>query len=182
MGMAISLGTHTYTAPDRVFLDACVIIDYYAPSGRHHLGAVSVVGQLVTGAKAGDVSLYVSPLVLDEVWYNLTRLLYESDRGPNDPSWGNLGKSGKRSVFLQFATDLRQMTAHLLSAPQCINLVNVSGNDVRPSLARLTHGTHNLEPRDALHLAVMQRLSITGIATNDGDFSNVGVTRIPFAP
>ncbi len=39
---------------------------------------------------------------------------------------------------------------------------------------------HNLKPRDAFHLSLMEQLGIREIVTDDSDFDNIqGITRIP---
>ena len=72
-------------------------------------------------------------------------------------------------------------TTELLQRRDTISTASVTGDDVAVALASLTDAANPLEPHDAFHLAVMRRLDIEGIATNDHDFRSLpGITALSF--
>jgi predicted nucleic acid-binding protein len=182
--MSISVGSRTWWVPDGVFLDANVIIDYLAP-GRHHAGATLLLGQLMKGAASGSVSVYVSPLVLDEVWWRLASLRYQraQSRFPGVlRRWSELGKDGRKRVFRKYGGYLKQKTEQVLRGIGPIGVVPLTEADVPIALAALGQPTGNHEPHDAFHYAVMWRMGIHAIASNDRDFaSHPDVVAIPHA-
>ncbi|MBM3475609.1 MAG: hypothetical protein FJX75_20285, partial [Armatimonadetes bacterium] len=81
MAMTISVGPRVLRVPESVYLDASLLVDARAPSARHHRPAAIVFGELLRGAASGRTKLYISPLVIDEMWWALTRILYEDAHG-----------------------------------------------------------------------------------------------------
>jgi len=186
MGMTVRVGRNTLQVPDRVFLDANLIIDYLVP-GQYHRAATLMMGQLMNGAVRGLTSVYVSPLVLDEVWWKLAVLRYARARKRFPtilPDWNDgtrMGRAGRKRVFRKYGAYLAAKTNDVLQRLAPVNVVSVDARDIPVALGIMARQSGSQLPRDALHLAVMQRHRITGIATNDRDFTNVpGIVALPF--
>ena len=69
--------------PESLYVDSNVLVAFFDKNHKHHLQA----SQLLFEAKAANVNLYISSLVLDEVWYALMlHLMARNLRG-----FGSLG-------------------------------------------------------------------------------------------
>ena len=170
MATTISLGRRTINIPNKVFLDANFLIDAATRSGRYHTAAKEMLFKLSAAANAGYVELCTSPTVVDEVWWVLAKLLYEDAHG--EGNWGPLPKPQKKRAFQQFGSDIIRTTNLILQSP-VIDIVDVTGADIAVAVRLVTlQGTSQL-PHDAFHLAVMQRVGIQAIVTNDRDFRSL---------
>jgi predicted nucleic acid-binding protein len=167
MSARISVGLRTVEVPDRVLLDSNFLISACAPGDRNHQPAVQMLSGLLQAAATGAVAIFVTPRVIDEVWWRLAALLWDDANGRG--SWGALDKSGRKRAFRRFGPELRSITESLVNCP-VISVTEVILDDIPTALAQLTAAAHTLEPADAFHVAVMQRLEITGVVTNDRDF------------
>jgi predicted nucleic acid-binding protein len=174
--MTISVGPRALSVPDSVYLDASLLVDARASSARHHRPAAIVFGELLRGAALGRVRLYISPLVVDELWWALARVLYEDAHGRG--AFARLtDKASKTAVFSTYAADLAASTS-LLTQQSLISVVDVRPADIRVALGYVTRAADNLRPRDAFHLAIIDRLGIAGIVSSDRDFTAHGIAVI----
>ncbi len=80
-------------------------------------------------------------------------------------------------MFQTYSSDLSTQTPLVTSEP-LIEVADVTSADIPVALAYMTRTTDNLCPRDAFHLAIMKRLGIDGIVSNDGDFSAHSIATI----
>jgi len=176
MSMTISLGRRALSIPDSVYLDASLLVDARAASARHHRPAAIVFGELLRGATSGRVKLYISPLVIDEMWWALTRVLYEDAHG-RDAFAQLKDKGAKTAVFSTYAADLTASTSLLTQQP-LISIAELTPGDIPVALRHLTQAADNLRPRDAFHFAVIDRLAIAGIVSADADFAAQGIAVI----
>ena len=155
--------------PGKVFLDANFIVNFVFTKSACHGQAALLLRALLEAADAGLSRLYTSPLVLDEVWWKLGELLYDDEHAPQ--SWRRLRWRKRKDVLRGYGTQLRRVTG-LVLANDLISVTPVTAADAWQALQHVTDAqTPHLAPRDALHLAVMKRLNIRGIATNDPDFT-----------
>ena len=176
MAMTISVGTRTLSVPDSVYLDANLLVDFMASSAAHNASAALVFRALLNGAVSGQVKLYISPLVIDELWWALARVLYDDAHGQG--AFRQLTDKGKKTaVFSIYASDLAASTS-LLTQQSLIKITEVTPPDIPVALGRMTQATDNLRPRDAFHFAVISRLGIAGIVSNDGDFAAHGIATV----
>jgi predicted nucleic acid-binding protein len=178
MGTTISVGRVTFRVPERVFLDANFIVAVRVRTERFHKAAAVMLKKLIAAASANSISLYTSPEVVDEVWWSLGKLLYEDENGRD--TWNKLDRQGRKRALWRYSREL-VATTNLLRKNQLINIADVTADDIPVALDRVTARAYPLEPRDAFHLAVMIRLGIQGIATNDHDFRDLpSIVALPF--
>jgi len=167
--------------PSRVFLDANLIINGASAAAPLHEAALRTLARLTKAAAAGATRLYVTPLVFDEVWWKLAEILYVQAYGVD--GWRALRREHRHSQALEHcARDVAGATRRLLGNP-FISVVAVTPEDVPTALAHVAREEQPyLDPRDAFHLAVMKRLGIEGIVTNDPDFADApGIVAIPYS-
>lgn len=169
--MRVRIGARRMPLPEQVFLDTNLIVDVVVETNKHHRSASDLFAQLVRAAHVGAATVYTSPLVLDEVWWKLAQVLYEGDHG--EGAWRKVGRKKRKLVLRQYAGELTNTTQLILSHG-VIQVAPVVASDVPRALRHvLGEELPHLDPRDAFHLAVMERLEIQAIATGDPDFSGV---------
>ena len=157
--------------PRRLFLDSNLIVSLALTRSPNHIAASRTFTELVAAAHDGRASLYVSPLVLDEVWWKLGELLYDDAHG-QEHAWRRLPWGRRKEALEQHAGTIVPLTRLILEGG-LITVTEVRPEDVLTALQYAVHAAEpHLAPRDALHLAVMKRLGIEGIVTNDPDFAN----------
>ena len=112
----------------------------------------------------GEIEAFVSIPVLDELFYRLllARVKDATDRNPLDVLRKNQAKAVAAHSDV-IGASLRK----LIQLPH-INLVGVVAADFNRMLENIQK--FSLLPRDALHLAIVQRLGLNGIAPDDADF------------
>jgi len=174
VGTRVTVGATTLDVPDRVLLDASFILAVRVPSEHHHHQAAVLFAGLVRAARGRQVTLYVFPRVIDEVWWAMARLLWDSHNGPG--AWRKLRKADRKHSFRCCAAELQAVTRDLTTA-QWVNVTDVLPSDVSAAIALVTSPSCSLEPADAFHVAVMNRLGVTGIITSDPDFAQLGRLR-----
>jgi predicted nucleic acid-binding protein len=151
-----------------VYIDTNILYMYLRVDPAH-LSAIKV---FLSRIVRGQIEAFVSIPVLDELFYRLllARVREATDRNPLDVLRENQAEAiDAHSDVIGGA--LRKLT--LLSH---INLVGVDTTDFNRMLENIQ--TFSLLPRDALHVAIVQRLGLNGIASDDIDFDRVkGVER-----
>jgi O-methyltransferase involved in polyketide biosynthesis len=108
------------------------------------MAASRVLTQLAQAARAGGTRLYVSPLVLDEVWWKLRELFYD-EAHKQEHAWRRLRWSKRKAALEQHAADITAVT-HWLAGGNLVTVTNVRPEDVPTALQ---YATHAAEP----HLA-----------------------------
>jgi predicted nucleic acid-binding protein len=116
---------------------------------------------------AGEVEALITVSVLDELFY---RLLLAHVK---DTTRGNPLDALKRDLVRVIAAHAAPVEAALrkLMAFPHLNVAGVEAADFDSMLINIR--TFSLLPRDALHLAAMQRLGVPVIASDDKDFDRV---------
>ncbi|NCP16287.1 type II toxin-antitoxin system VapC family toxin [bacterium] len=115
----------------------------------------------------GEIEAFVSVLVLDELFYRLllARVKDATGKNPLDVLRENLTGALRAHAGL-----IEDALRKLMTLPH-VNLVGIETGDFDRMLENIE--AFALLPRDALHVAVTQRLGIDAIASDDRDFDQV---------
>jgi len=130
------------------------------------------IRQFLQRVISGEVAAYVSLLVLDELIYRLLLAQIKDATGQNPLDVLRRDTVGAVSTYMaQINTPVKK----LIALPN-ITVVGNTEDDFQQMLDNMS--AFSLLPRDALHLAVMQRLEIAHIASDDKDFERItGIMR-----
>lgn len=121
----------------------------------------------------GRIRALTSINAFDELAYRLVLALIKDKYG-GDPL-GLLRKKRKR-MLSEFYPSVVQVVKRLELLPH-LETLEVTSRDLNQALGNMTRLL--LMPRDALHLAVMQRMKIGSIASDDRDFDSMkGIERV----
>ena len=147
----------------RAYADANVLYMFMRRQEQHR----AIIRPFMKRVVQGRVELYVSPLTTDELLYRLllTRIKEVYSKTPQDVVRTNPVEPIRR-LSDELVTAVRQM----LRLPH-IYLVSVEADDIFQMLKNTQQ--YALMPRDALHLAIMQRLDLQDIVSDDADFDRV---------
>jgi len=115
----------------------------------------------------GKIEAFVGVPVLDELFYRLL-LARVKDATGADPL--EVLRQDLEGTIRTYAAPIEEALRKLMALPH-VNLVGIEVGDFGRMLDNI--GTFALLPRDALHVAVIQRLGIDGIASDDRDFDRV---------
>jgi len=151
-----------------VYVDTNILYMYLRVDPAH-LSAIKAFLSRIIG---GQIEAFVSILVLDELFYRLllARVKETTDRNPLDVLRENQSKA------IAAHSDAIAAALRKLTLLPHINLVGVDNTDFNRMLENIQ--TFFLLPRDALHVAIVQRLGLNQVASDDGDFDRVkGVER-----
>lgn len=115
----------------------------------------------------GEIEAYTSVLTMDELFYRLllARVKEIYRQNPLD-----VLRERTDEAIARCGAGIEIALWRLVELPH-LQLVGVLENDVLQMLSNII--TFGLLPRDALHVAVMQRLELSVIATDDMDFDRV---------
>jgi predicted nucleic acid-binding protein len=147
----------------QVYLDTNVLYMYLRADPEHLPTIRAFLGQVIKG----EIEAFVGIPVLDELFYRLllARIKDETGRNPLNVLRENLvGAVGDHGELI------RNAIQQLVSLPN-MTLVGVEADDGDSMFQNIV--MYKLLPRDALHLAIMQRLNISMIASDDTDFDRV---------
>jgi len=151
-----------------VYVDTNILYMYLRVDPAH-LSAIRVfLGRIVRG----EIEAVVSIPVLDELFYRLllARVKEVTERNPLDVL------REKQAEAIEAHSDVIGGSLRKLTTLPHINLVGVDATDFNSMLENIQ--TFSLLPRDALHVAIVQRLGLNGIASDDIDFDRVkGIER-----
>jgi len=171
MAVEIEVGTRTLSVSDCVFLDANFIIDIRVEQEQDtvlHNRARVLFKQLLKAATEGQVSLYISSMVMNEVWYKLAYVLHESSG--SEGSWRD--KTTRTQTYRRHRNELQETTSLLCTNP-LIRIPEIGEDDITTALEYVLDDETSLDPFDAFHAAVMSRLSIGNIVSRDCDFDRL---------
>jgi len=146
--------------PESLYLDSNVLIAFFDKNHQSHLNA----SQLLLEAKATNINIYISSLVLDEVWYVLMRNWQRQELDIN------LNSKNKAHIQL-YGTCLERITNDILNLlqAQLLPLETQKSSDIVEFALKILVEEH-LAPRDSYHLAYLITAGIQGFATIDSDF------------
>lgn len=133
----------------------------------HYKNAVTILGQLI----AQQVSLFISHLVIDEVWWAFLRAWYRYRTGKALNAWQC---KNNPSILMRFSALLYRNTEKILRLPNLEILATSNSKDIIKE-ARDIFSSENLMPRDCFHLGFVMANNIEGFITSDGDFDNLSI-------
>jgi predicted nucleic acid-binding protein len=132
----------------------------------------ALVESVFNRAQAGEFIPYTSVLTFDELAYRLL-LARIRDLYPGSPL-DHLRDNG-RQLTAQLFPEIAQKLAELRLFPNLF-LIDVTPTDVMAMNQNVL--SYHIRPRDALHLAAMQKVGCLHLWSEDGDFDDVpGVVR-----
>ena len=151
-----------------IYIDTNVLYMYLRVDSNY----IEIIRTFLNRVINGQIEVFVGVPVFDELYYRLllAHIKDTTKRNPlsilrNDVS-GTIEKHGN---FIESA--LR----NIVDLPH-INLVGVETEDFGRMLENIR--AYSLLPRDALHVAITQRLGVQMIASDDSDFDRIdGVSR-----
>ena len=144
----------------KVYVDVNVFYMYLRPDPLHLPTIRAFLGRMVQG----EIKVYTSILTMDELFYRLLLARVKDIYGRNPLSVLREDTSG---ALARCGAEIEAALRRLVRLPH-LQLVAVVADDFPRMLANIT--AFGLLPRDALHVAAMQRLGLSEIATDDTDF------------
>ena len=146
-----------------VYVDTNILYMYLRVDTAH----LSTVKAFLSRIVRGEVEAFVSIPVLDELFYRLllARIKETAGRNPLEVLRENHAEA------IAAHSDMVDDSLRKLTLLPHINLVGVETSDFDRMLENVK--AFSLLPRDALHVAIVQRLGWNGIASDDIDFDRV---------
>ncbi len=153
----------------KVYLDTMILY--------HQLRASNAsVIDLFQRIEDGTLQAYTAVLMFDEVAYRLLLGLIRNQYGNSPLDRLRENQAGMIDEFYA----LIEMQLNLLQRFPNLNVVAISAVDLAAMHRNVRQ--FRLLPRDALHLALMQRLGCTNLVSEDSDFDTVtGIKRFVLA-
>jgi predicted nucleic acid-binding protein len=146
-----------------VYVDTNVLY-MYLRSDPSHLDTIKL---FLRRAVRGELRAFVGIPVLDELFYRLLLARVKDATGQNPLNVLRKDVVGAVST----CGDAIEMAIRSLMALPYLELVGVEIADFDRMLSNIS--TFSLLPRDALHLAIIQRLGLGAIASDNTDFDRV---------
>ena len=146
-----------------VYIDANVLY-MYLRADPFHLPTIRTFLERVVD---GEVEAFIGILALDELYYRLllSRVKETAGRNPLDVLRHELA-----GAIAAHGNTIEKAIRDLVRLPH-MNLIGVETTDLDRMLDNIR--AFSLLPRDALHTAIIQRLNLTVIASDDTDFDRV---------
>lgn len=152
-----------------IYIDTMLVVGFLDPTSVWHAAGRMLMERAVN--PGSETRLLTAALTLDETSFTLMQELLA--RPPF-----NVTRS--RSQYLQAHSEVvRQLMTiirgPLLSVMDIVDIVPVTAEDAVQMIVEM--GASGILPRDAIHVAVMRRLGVTAIASDDDAFERcAGVT------
>ncbi len=132
----------------------------------------SLAKSLLQRIQSGEVQGYTAVMTIDELAY---RLLLSSIRATYGKSPLDLLRQNQAAMIHEFYGQVETQLLQLQRLPH-LTFVDTTAADLSAMHGNIR--TYHLLPRDALHLAIMQRIGCTNLVSEDSDFDTVtGITR-----
>jgi predicted nucleic acid-binding protein len=150
---------------DTLYLDTMVFYEF--------LRAIEPATKLLfSRIRAGEWRAYSSVLTFDELAYRLLLALIR-DNHPGSP-YDHL-RQNEAQMIAAYYPRVSEQLQQLQVTPNLI-LLDVNVSDL--AMMHEAAATYHLRPRDALHVAAIQKCGCFNLVSNDGDFDRVpGVQR-----
>ena len=130
-------------------------------------GLESSAQELFARVEAGELRAYTSVLTFDELTYRML-LAFIRDQYGSSPL--DRLRNNQSRMIAAFYPRLAPHMDRLRTFPN-LSLVDVVASDL--DVMDEAMRSYHLRPRDALHLAAMQRCGCLDLASNDADFDQV---------
>lgn len=127
-----------------------------------------MVRHLFMQLKAGEIRAYTSVLTFEELARRMTSALIHDKYG-DDCSFANLGLD-KSKLIAEFYPQLMPTLVRLRSFPN-LTLLDITAVDLM--LMDENVGRYHFLPRDALHLAAMQKSGCFDLLSHNANFDSV---------
>lgn len=147
----------------RAYADANLLYMFLRHQEQHQ----DIVNRFMSQVIEGYVELYVSPLALDEALYRLLLAHVKEIYGEHPLT---ILRRDSIEPLQRVSDKICQVLRQVLQLPH-VQMVNITSEDSWRMLDNTEQ--YILMPRDALHLAVMQRLALHDIISDDADFDRV---------
>jgi len=146
-----------------VYVDTNVLYMYLRADPVHTPVIKAFLGRVVRG----EIEAYIGLPVLDELFYRLllARVKESTGRNPIDVLREDLVRT-----IEEYSGPIEMAIRRLMALPH-MNLIGVETKDLDKMLNNIR--AFSLLPRDALHVAITQRLALTDVASDDKDFDRV---------
>ena len=167
--MPIQMLTYTRgtTIVSPVYLDANFPISCFFRGHAKYVAARNFLFELF----AQQVEIYISTLMVDEVWWGLLREWYRDDTGIQITAHRI---KMNPNILNRYRHCFQQITSNMLNWANTKFLpANAIGarNTIQYALGFLTQ--NNIQPRDSFHSALTTLSGATGFITSDSDFDNI---------
>jgi len=149
-----------------VYVDANLICYARNRLSQKYRVASQVLGELIVQ----KVTIFISHLVLDEIWWALLRVWYRGATGNN--LYPTTVKSNP-GILNSFAPLIRRNTLKTVRLPNVFILPTVLDSIQIILAATDIFSTEGLMPRDCFHLAFVKSHNIMGFVTSDTDFDHL---------
>lgn len=146
-----------------IYLDTNILY-MYVRSDPEQLPKLKLFFQRVV---RGEVEAYISVPVLDELYY---RLLLAQVKDNESGSPLTVLRTDLARVLSQYGAMVAESIQRFLKLPH-FYLVGVEPQDGHAMFHNIA--AFSLLPRDALHMAIINRLRITHVASDDTDFDRI---------
>lgn len=147
----------------QVYCDVNVFYSFLRSDPLHRITVRTFFKRMISGA----VEVYLTPLVIDELFY---RLLLAEVRESYQQNPLDILRTRLPEALASCSGDIRRALSRVIKLPH-LHVVSVEATDLTDMFDNIS--AYSLLPRDALHLAVLQRLRLTNLATDDRDFDRV---------
>ena len=154
------------TTPLSAFTGAAIYLDTMMPYMLLR-GVDSTVKHFFERIERGGLSAYTSILTFDELAY---RLLLASIKDRYKGSLLDRLRSEEDKMMTEFAGPVAALLRRLRDLPHLV-VLDVLASDLEVLNEAMVK--HHFRPRDALHLAAMQRVGCFDLASNDSRFDTV---------
>jgi len=151
---------------DTVYVDTNLIINARNRASTTYKQAASLFGYLISQG----TNLFISSLVIDEIWWSTLRILYRNFTGTD---LNHYYLKRHPAIIGRYSPLIKKTTTKVLRLPN-VQMVGYDPNNVgfiNNTLDIFT--SEQLAPRDSFHLGLTMACNIQGFATGDGDFDNL---------
>jgi predicted nucleic acid-binding protein len=146
-----------------IYIDVNIFYMYLRTDEAHRTTLLNFFRKVI----AGKIQAYTSVLVMDELFYRLLLGLIKDAHGSNPL---DVLRQQRTELITTHAPIIENALRKLIRLPN-LHLVGIEGDNFYQMLDNIND--YAIMPRDALHFAVMQRLELLDIASDDTDFDRL---------
>ena len=147
-----------------LYVDTNILYMYLRADPAH----LSTIKDFLRRVVHGEIEAFVGVPVMDELFYRLLLAQVKEATGRNPL---DLLREDLAGAIASHGHEIERAMRKLVALPH-LNLVGVEILDFDRMLDNIL--SFSLLPRDALHIAIIQRLGLTAVASDDTDFDRVG--------